>query len=168
MFASIAQLFVFTLDLQRYAIAASAVERVVRMVYVTPLPAAPDIVLGVIDVRGRTIPVVDMRRRLGLPLRAPRVSDHLVIVTTPRRRLALPVDEASGLIEVAADAVDAAHDVAPNARHVSGIVRLRDGLVFLHDIDAFLSLDEEAALAAATASSPRADAGAGAGAGESR
>ena len=73
------QLVVFTMDEQRYALQLAAVERVVRMVEVTPLPQAPQIVLGVINAQGRIIPVVDIRRRFRLPARDIRLSDHLLI-----------------------------------------------------------------------------------------
>jgi purine-binding chemotaxis protein CheW len=60
------QLVVFALDEQRYALRLTAVERIVRAVEVTPLPKAPQIVLGVIDAQGRIIPVVDVRQRFRL------------------------------------------------------------------------------------------------------
>ena len=63
------QLVVFALDDQRYALHLSAVDRVVPMVRVTPLPKAPDIVIGVVNVQGRVIPVINMRRRFRLPER---------------------------------------------------------------------------------------------------
>lgn len=61
---------VLMLDDIRYAVALTSVERVVRAVEITPLPNAPDIVLGVINVQGRVVPVVDIRKRFRLPARA--------------------------------------------------------------------------------------------------
>ncbi len=58
---------VFTLDEQRYALHLSAVERVICVVEITPLPKAPEIVLGIINVGGQIIPVIDMRKRFRLP-----------------------------------------------------------------------------------------------------
>ena len=60
---------VFTLDEQRYALHLLAVERVVRAVEVTALPEAPEIVLGVVNVKGRIVPVINVRRRFRLPER---------------------------------------------------------------------------------------------------
>ena len=60
---------VFALDEQRYALHLLAVERVVRAVEVTALPEAPEIVLGVVNVKGRIVPVINVRRRFRLPER---------------------------------------------------------------------------------------------------
>jgi chemotaxis signal transduction protein len=60
-------LVVFTLDEQRYALHLDAVKRIVRAVEVTPLPKAPQIVLGVVNVQGKVIPVMNLRSRFSLP-----------------------------------------------------------------------------------------------------
>jgi purine-binding chemotaxis protein CheW len=72
------KLVIFTLDEQRYALHLAAVERVVRMVELTSLPKAPEIVLGVVNVRGRVVPVVNLRKRFGLAERGIRLSDHIL------------------------------------------------------------------------------------------
>jgi purine-binding chemotaxis protein CheW len=137
---------VFVLGEQRYGLPLHAVERVVRMVDLTPLPRAPDVVLGVINVQGRVIPVVNLRRRFHLPQRDISLSDQLVIARTPRRSLALIVDAASGVLEYSANEAVRARDIVPGIEHVEGVVKLPDGLVLIHDLDSFLSLEEETAL----------------------
>jgi purine-binding chemotaxis protein CheW len=104
------QLVVFTMDEQRYALQLAAVERVVRMVEVTLLPQAPQIVLGVINAQGRIIPVVDIRRRFRLPARDIRLSDHLLIARTARRTVALALDAVTGIVEGSAQAVITAEE----------------------------------------------------------
>jgi purine-binding chemotaxis protein CheW len=69
-------LVVFTLDARRYAVPLSTVERIIRAVEITPLPQAPEIVLGVINVQGRIIPVVNTRKRFRLPECDIRLSDQ--------------------------------------------------------------------------------------------
>ncbi|MBF8302857.1 MAG: cheW40H-4 [Candidatus Dadabacteria bacterium] len=64
------QLVVLTLDEQRYALHLSAVERIVRVVEVTPLPKAPEIVLGVVNVQGQIIPVINIRKRFSTGLKS--------------------------------------------------------------------------------------------------
>ncbi|TAK81897.1 MAG: purine-binding chemotaxis protein CheW [Betaproteobacteria bacterium] len=137
---------VFTLDRQRYGLPLRAVERVVRMVDVTSLPRAPDVVLGVINVQGRVIPVVNLRRRFHLPERDTFLTGQLVIAHTARRPVALIVDAASGVLEYSADEAVGARDIVPGIEHVEGVVKLADGLVLIHDLDKFLSLEEETAL----------------------
>ncbi|MDB6169570.1 MAG: chemotaxis protein CheW, partial [Verrucomicrobia bacterium] len=64
------QIVVFRLDAQRYALSLTAVDRIARAVEITPLPNAPDIVLGVINVSGRVLPVLNLRRRFRMRERA--------------------------------------------------------------------------------------------------
>lgn len=137
---------VFGLEGRRYGLPLPAVDRVARVVDVLPLPKAPDVVRGVVNVRGRVVPVIDLRRRFRLPGREPMLTDQLIIARTPRRALALVVDAVDGVIECAAGQVVGAADIVPGVEHVEGVARLADGLVLIQDLDRFLSLDEEAAL----------------------
>lgn len=142
-------LFVFTLDGQRYALPLPAVDRVVRMVAITPLPNAPDIVLGVINFQGRVIPVINMRRRFHLPEREIALTDQLVVAHTARRPVALAADAVLDIIACPAQSLIAAEEVLPNIEYVEGVVKLADGLILIHDLDKFLSLEEENFLAQA-------------------
>lgn len=137
---------VFTLGDQRYALPLSTVERVVRVVEVTPLPQAPDIVLGVVNVQGRVIPVVNPRPRFRLPERGIALTDQLVIAHTTRRPVALVVDAVTGVLEYSGREAVGARDIVPGVEYVEGVVKLADGLVLIHDLDRFLSLDEVRAL----------------------
>jgi purine-binding chemotaxis protein CheW len=136
------QLVVFALEDQRYALHLSAVERIVRAVEMTPLPKAPEIVIGVINVQGRIIPVFNIRRRFHLPEREIELSDQLIIANTARRTVALPVDTVDGVIERLSEEVTPADQVLPRIEYVEGIVKLENGLVLIHDLDKFLSIDE--------------------------
>ncbi|MCJ7565171.1 MAG: chemotaxis protein CheW [Candidatus Aminicenantes bacterium] len=137
------QLVVFALDEQRYALHLSAVERIVRVAEVTPLPKAPEIVLGVINVQGQIIPVADIRRRFRLPEREIDLSDHLIIAHTPNRTVALVVDEVTGVIESPEQKLIPAKEILPGTDYVEGVMKLEDGLILIHDLATFLSLEEE-------------------------
>jgi purine-binding chemotaxis protein CheW len=143
------QLLSFTLGLQRYALRLDAVERAVRVVEIVPLPRAPAIVLGVINMQGRIVPVVDTRKRFGLPARPLTLNDHLIVARTPRRSVALLVDRVEDAIECAAEDVIAAAEILPGMDYVDGVAKLVDGTILVHDLATFLSLDEEAGLDAA-------------------
>lgn len=145
------QLVVFTVEGQRYTLPLSAVERVLPMVAVAPLPKPPAVALGVFNLHGQVIPVVDIRRRFGLPSRDYGLNAHLLVARTMRRTVALPVDEVSGVAEMSAALGARPEAVLPRIQHAAGIVALSDGLLFIHDLDAFLSLDEGQQLAVALA-----------------
>lgn len=137
------QLVLFRVAEQRYALPLEAVERIVRAVEVTPLPKAPAIVLGAIDVQGRVLPVLNLRRRLGLPECEISPAHYFVIARTLRREVVLVIDEALGAIELPPTGVVRAAKIVPGLAHVQGVVQLADGLVLIHDLEKFLSLDEE-------------------------
>ena len=142
-------LVVFNLDSQLYALALSTVERAVRMVEITPLPRAPEIVLGVVNIQGRIIPVLNLRKRFRLPERRAGVGDQLLIARTSRRAVSLVVDAVCGVIECPEQGAIAPATIVPGLEYVTGVVKLSDGMLFIHDLDEFLSLEEEEALAAA-------------------
>lgn len=140
------QFVTFLLGDQHYGLALRAVERVVRLVEVTPLPRAPEIVSGVINVQGQIVPVVNVRKRFRLPEREARLSDQLVIARTSRRLVALLTDGVTGVLERAEREIVAAEAIAPGLEYISGVVKLSDGMVLIHDLDRFLALDEERAI----------------------
>ena len=139
---SLTQLVVFRLDGQRYALPLGAVDRIVHAVEVTPLPGAPAIVLGAIDAAGCVLPVLCMRRRLGLPERDISPADQFLIARTKRRAVALMIDEAQGVSRCEPSAVVGSDRIVPGFEHFEGVVRLDDGLLLIHDLEKFLSLDE--------------------------
>ena len=139
-------LVLFRLDEQHYALHLPAVERVVRTVEITPLPKAPEIVLGVINAHGQVIPVVNVRKRFRLPEREVDLDDHIMIARTSKRLLALPVDSVEGVIEYPEEQVVVSEKIVPGMEYVEGVLKLPDGLILIHNLEKFLSLKEEKAL----------------------
>ncbi|HZW86530.1 MAG TPA: chemotaxis protein CheW [Gallionella sp.] len=139
-------LIVFVLDRQRYALQLSMVDRVVRMVAITPLPKVPDIVLGVVNVQGQVIPVINMRRRFSLPEREIVLTDQLVVAHTARRTVALVADAVLDVIASPAQSLIETEDILPKIEYVDGVIKLADGMILIHDLDSFLSLEEENSL----------------------
>jgi purine-binding chemotaxis protein CheW len=125
------------------------VERAIRMVEITPLPKSPNIVLGLVNVHGEVIPVLNIRKRFRLPEREAELGDQLIIARTARRLVALVVDTVSDVLALPSGELVAPESILPQMEHVEGVVKLDDGLVFIQDLDKFLSLDEEQALEAA-------------------
>lgn len=148
-FSAGSQWVVFSVDAARYALPLAAVERVVRAAQFTPLPLAPEVVLGVIDIAGHIFPVFNMRRRLRLPERPLLPSDQFLIARTRDRTVVLAIDTALGVIEQpGGDLVEAARLTHPLPQ-IRGVIRLEDGLVLVQDLEQFLSADEAGALSRA-------------------
>lgn len=142
----LAQLVVFRLDERRYALPLAVVEQVVRAVDVTPLPKAPPIVLGAINVHGRVLPVLNIRRRFLMPDRAIGPADWFLLAHTTRHTVVLVVDESEGVVERPQADIVVSSQIVPGLEAFPGVVRFDDGLVLIHDLERFLSLDEARAL----------------------
>ena len=142
-----ARVVIVELATRRYGIAVHQVQRVVRMVRLTPLPGAPVQVPGVIDLAGEIVPVVDLRVRFGHVPHAVRASDHLVIARAATRTVALWVDRVADLVEVAAPEPLPAN--TPDQPHIRGLARTADGLLVITDVDGFLSAEDDTALTSA-------------------
>ena len=136
----------FNLDDQKYALFLSAVIRIIRVVGITSLPKAPEIVLGVINMHGLIIPVFDIRKRFHLPQREMQLDDQLIIAHTSQRTVALLVDSVSDVIEISEEKIIAGEKILPGLEYVEGVVKTEDGMILIHDLEQFLSLQEEKAL----------------------
>jgi len=139
-------LVIFGLDQHFYALRISVVQQILRMVEITPLPSAPAMVQGIINVRGSIVPVLRLRERFGLAPRAAKLNDHLILARTSRRTVALTVDRVLGVTTRTAKEMTRPERILAGLDYVEGVVKWEDGLAFIHDLDTFLSLDEEAAL----------------------
>lgn len=140
------RLLVFRLDERRYALPLAAAERVVRAAELTPLPQAPGIVLGAINVQGRVLPVLNVRRRFLMPERPITPADWFLLARTERREVVLVVDHSEGVVERSQTEIVRSTGIAPGLERFPGVIKLDDGLVLIHDLEMFLSLDETRAL----------------------
>ena len=140
------QLLAFGMAQQRYALPLAAVERVVRAVEITPLPKAPPMVLGIVNIGGHIVPVFNVRSRFRLPERDMDLRDQLILGQTEHRMVALVVDEVSAVMERAESEVITAQEILPGLEYVQGVAKLEDGMILIHDLDKFLSSEEEAIL----------------------
>ncbi len=143
------QILVFGLGEPLFALYLSVVERVVRAVETTPLPKAPQFVVGVINMQGQVIPVVDIRPYFGLAAPEVNQNNRFILVRTARRLLALVVDSVPGIQELTANEFVNASQVLPCALLVHGLAKVDGGLILICDLDQFLSLDNEKKLEAA-------------------
>jgi purine-binding chemotaxis protein CheW len=119
------EILVFVMGDRRYGLPAADIQELVRAVAITPLPGAPPMVEGVVNIRGRVIPVHDIRPRLGLPAKALELSDHLIVIGALDAPAALRIDRAIALTEAEFEDVTEGTSAAGAAR----VAKLTDGLV---------------------------------------
>ena len=146
------QYVVMSLDEQRYALPLAVVKRVVRVVEVSALPKTPPVILGVINVEGAVIPVINLRRRFRLPEREARLSDQLVVAATGQQTVAIWVDAVIGVVERAPSEIVSAERIFPGLDYLKSVAKLTDGMMFIQDLGTFLTGEEEEALRAAVRS----------------
>jgi purine-binding chemotaxis protein CheW len=140
------EVLVFEVGGRRYGLPAADVRELIRAVAVVPLPGAPPLVEGVINVRGRVVPVLDVRARLGLPAKPPEPADHLIVARAGERPVALRVDRATDLVRLDPAGVEEARGLVPGLGRAGWVARLADGVLLVHDLVAFLSQGEAARL----------------------
>jgi len=136
---------IFSLERQKYAIALDSVHRVVRAAHVTPVPNAPGIFHGVINLAGEVTQVINLRWRLGLPGWPVGVSDRFIICRSAGKTIVLVVDDVHGIQPVDTSVLDhpgvTDHDAA-----LAGILKTDDGLLLIYDLEKFLSMEDEQAM----------------------
>jgi len=143
------EVLVFEVGGQRYGLPIADVLELVRAVAITPLPNAPAVIEGIVNVRGRIVPVLDVRARFRLPAKPLDPSDHFIVAAAGPRGVILRVDRATQLALVDASAVQPPETLGAGAAYVAGVARLDDGMVLIHDLATFLSAAEADSLDAA-------------------
>ncbi|MDE2258963.1 MAG: chemotaxis protein CheW [Betaproteobacteria bacterium] len=135
-----------TVDGLTYALPLEVVDRIIRMVEIVPLPGAPSVVEGVVNIQGEIVPIVSIRKRFGLANRPLEVSDSLVVAHTRTRRLAIIAESVLGVVERLADAIVSTSSIFHGVQHLDGVLRTSDGLVLIQDLGKFFSSEEEQSL----------------------
>jgi purine-binding chemotaxis protein CheW len=128
-----ASFVVFRLDGERFAFPLDEVVLALRMVALTLAPDAPPWAIGVMDLHGRVIPVMDLRKRLGHPAKEPHRDDRLLVMSFAERMFALVADEVTEVLELPGSEVKIPPDLLSNSGYPMGVVAREDGLIFILD-----------------------------------
>jgi purine-binding chemotaxis protein CheW len=146
------QLVVFALGEELYGVRIGVVREIITWQQVTRVPHTPPYVEGVINLRGRVIPVIDLRRRLGLPSGERDRHTRIVVVEGEGDIVGMVVDAVSEVLTVTGDRVEPPSPYAGvNVDYVRGIAKLDDRLVILLDLDRVLAPEEAQAVSQAVA-----------------
>lgn len=138
--------------LQRVALPLESVREVLPAAAVTPLPHAPEVIHGLMNLRGEPLPVLSLRARLGLPRRPIEPDDHFVVCRVGKRDVGVWVDRADELLRLD-DIRAASPDGSGSVSHVAGAAMLEDGCLLVSDVQSFLTPVEHERLELALASS---------------
>jgi purine-binding chemotaxis protein CheW len=145
------QIVVCELADEHYGLDIARVYEIIRHQPITPVPRAPSFVKGVINLRGRIIPVVDLRGRFGMAAVDATKESRIVVAESGSTRVGLIVDSVSEVLLLPLDSVEATPEVAAgdDAEYLRGIAKLGDRLVLLLELDGLFGLEDQEALAGA-------------------
>jgi purine-binding chemotaxis protein CheW len=126
----------FVLDREEYGVDVRQVQEIRRVGEITAVPRAPEFVRGVINLRGRILPVLDLKRKLGLGEVAIQRAARIVVVVVQDRALGLLVDGASQVLKVPASRVEPPPEeiVERGGDYIRGVAKLEDRLIILIDL----------------------------------
>ncbi|MEO0511311.1 MAG: chemotaxis protein CheW [Planctomycetota bacterium] len=145
------QLVTFDVADEEYAVDIHTVHEINRMIELTRVPQAPNAVEGVINLRGRIIPVIDIRKRFGLEVSETTDASRIIVVEVGERVLGFLVDRVHEVLRINSSIVEPtpAMTSGVDADFISGVGKLEDRLIILLDLDKLFGDVSEIDLSAA-------------------
>ena len=153
------QLVVFNLANEDYGVDIAAVDGIVKMQRITAVPHAPGFVEGITNLRGEVLPVIDLRKRFGLPLGEATKDTRIVNVEVDGIRVGMVVDAVSEVLRVSEEDIEppsplvtTVDSARPMSGFITGIAKVGDGtggsgrLIILLDLAKVLNSEEQAEL----------------------
>jgi len=138
------QLVTFRLQHETYGINVMHVQEVLRVSEIAPVPGAPEYILGIINLRGNVVTVVDTRSRFGLPTGDVTDTSRIVIIESDKQVVGILVDAVAEVVELAESQIDSAPNVGneESSRYIQGIATMTDTLLIVVDLHKLLTEDE--------------------------
>lgn len=138
------QCVTFRLDDEIYGINVMLVQEVLRVTDIAPVPGAPGYVVGIINLRGNVVTVIDTRMRFGLSPREMDDATRIVIIETEKQTVGMVVDSVSEVVDIYSNEIESAPNVGNDetARYIEGVVSRGEHLLILVDLNKLLNDDE--------------------------
>lgn len=133
---------------EKYGIDIMDVEEILRMMDITKVPKAPSFVEGIINIRGKVIPIVDLRKKMGIPANEYNNSTRIIVVNLKGKQVGFIVDQVDEVLRVDADLVDKAPAASTSVdnTYIKGVARLQTGMVIILDVHHIFRSGETSAL----------------------
>lgn len=142
---ALTQVVTFTIGEEEFGVDILRVQEIIRMVPVAKMPGAPKFVEGVINLRGRIIPIIDLRRRFGMAAVTPTAHTRITVMDVRGQVVGFIVDTVREVLRVPGSAVEAPPAVVSDIESdfLRGVGKLDDRLLLLLDVDKLLSESEK-------------------------
>ncbi|PKK90962.1 MAG: chemotaxis protein CheW [Candidatus Wallbacteria bacterium HGW-Wallbacteria-1] len=135
----------FRLGREEFGINIIQVQEIIRLQEITRIPGSPDFVRGIINLRGRVIPVVDLKSRFGVSDDEEQgLSPRIIITEVSGRRFGIIVDHVSEVIKILPDRIECAPDLtlSIDSTYIMGVAKLDERLLILVDLEKMFSPEE--------------------------
>jgi len=138
----------FRLSDETYGVNVMQVQEVLRITEIAPVPGAPDFVVGIINLRGNVVTVIDTRKRFGLYPKELDDASRIVIIEADNQVIGILVDSVAEVVELRGNEIEAAPTVGSeeSSRYIQGVTSRNGELLILVDLNRFLSDEEKAEL----------------------
>jgi purine-binding chemotaxis protein CheW len=138
------QIVGFRIGNETYGVRIGSVREIVRVPEITAVPSAPDSIEGVINLRGKIIPVMDLRKRFGLTEITTDKKNRILVVEVDNKLLGLIVNSASEVLKIPPSEIEAPGSVFADGEsgYVTGVGKLKGRLIILLDISKLLHRPE--------------------------
>jgi purine-binding chemotaxis protein CheW len=135
------QLVIFDLSEEAYGVDIGSVREIISMQEITRVPRTPEFVEGIIDLRGKVIPVVDLRKKFGLPVGEQDKNNRIVVVDIAGQDIGVVVDAVNEVLRVPSNSVEPPSSIitTTDSEYLLGIAKLEDRLIILLDLERLLS-----------------------------
>ncbi len=136
---------------EEFAVPILSVQEINRMMQITRVPQSPDFVEGVINLRGKIIPVIDLRKRFGLQAAEQSADSRIIVVEVASRVIGFTVDQVNEVLRISPEIVEPPPQMVcgmstSKADYVQGVGKLNDRLLILLDLERLFSDAEIAAV----------------------
>lgn len=140
---AIARWITFRLADEVYGIDVIRVREILRAFNILPVPGAPDYVLGITNIRGSVVTVVDGRTRFNLPTSEHDEDTRLIVIESGDEVAGVVVDSVSDVVDLPASAIDTNPklNAREGSKYIKGVVNHDNGLIIILSIDKFFSSD---------------------------
>lgn len=138
------ELVSFKIDEAEFGVDILAVQEINRMMQITHVPNSPDFVEGVINLRGKVIPVIDLRMKLGMEKREHDGSTRIIVVELSNRTTGFIVDMVKEVLRIPESITEPPPDIISGieSKYITKIGKLEDRLLILLDLEKILSTEE--------------------------
>ncbi len=145
---TILQLVSFKLGKEEFGVDILKVQEINRMLEITQMPNAPEFVEGIVNLRGRIIPVIDLKKRLNLPAKEYDNSTRIIVVELSGKTVGFIVDEVSEVLRIKSDITEPPPEIVAgiDSDYITSVAKLDNTLLILLDLNKILSFEERAVL----------------------